>query len=246
MSTLKLEKRFILIATVLVASFLLTACGKKDAADNKVDIPTSDVTIVDGDTIKVKMNKKTETVRLLLVDAPEMNDPKDGKQPYAEEATTFLTNLIQSGKTLTLEKDTSSRDPFKRFLAYAYVDGKSVEQELLENGMVRVYQDPKNQKYLGTYQQIETKTKLKKIGIWSLDNYVKSDGFHPENVNSKKIKITINKKGFVASSNSNVYHPASCKQVVDTIKEDNRLYFDTEEEAKTSGRKRSEVKECWN
>jgi micrococcal nuclease len=242
---MKLKKRFILITTVLVASILLTACGKKDAED-KVDIPTSDVTIVDGDTIKVKMNKKTETVRLLLVDAPEMNDPKSGKQPFAADATIFLTNLIQSTKTLTLEKDTSSRDPYKRFLAYAYVDGKSVEQELLENGLVRVYQDPKNEKYLSAYKEIETKAKQKKIGIWSLDNYVHSDGFHPESVHSKKIKITINKKGFVASSNSNVYHPASCKQVVDTIKEDNRLNFDTEEEAKASGRKRSEVKECWN
>lgn len=230
----------------MIVTTLLAACGNKDTADNKVDIPTSNVTIVDGDTIKVKMNNKTETVRLLLVDAPEMNDPKDGKQPYAEEAAAFLTNLIQSTKTLTLEKDTSSRDPYKRFLAYAYVDGKSVEQELLKNGFVRVYQDQKNQKYLNTYKQIETKAKQNRIRIWSSVNYVQSDGFHPEAVDSKKIKITINKKGFVASSNSNVYHPASCKQVVDTIKEDNRLNFDTEEEAKASGRKRSGVKECWN
>ncbi|RAL24400.1 hypothetical protein [Thermoflavimicrobium daqui] len=50
--------------------------------------------------------------------------------------------------------------------------------------------------------------------------------------------------GFVASVNSDVYHPANCK-VVDKIKKENRIYFKTEEAAKKSGRHRSDVKECW-
>lgn len=233
-----------MLATVFLVSLVLAACGNKE--EDKVEIPTSDVTVVDGDTIKVKMKNKTETVRLLLVDAPEMNDPKTGKQPFAEEATTFLTHLIQSSKTLTLEKDASNRDPYKRFLAYAYVDDKSIEETMLEKGLVRVYQDPKNQKYLDKYKQIESSAKQQKVGIWSLDNYVQPNGFDPEAVKSNKVKITIKKKEFVASSNSDVYHPTSCKKVVDTIKEDNRIYFESEEEAKASGRKRSQVQECWN
>jgi micrococcal nuclease len=237
-------RRFMLIAAVFLVSIFLVACGNKE--EDKVEIPTSAVTVIDGDTIKVKMKNKTETVRILSVDAPEMNDPKSGKQPFAEEATTFLTHLIQSGKTLTLEKDVSYRDPYKRFLAYAYVDDKSVEEIMLEKGLVRVYQDPKNQKYLDKYRQIESSAKQKKIGIWSLENYVQQDGFHPEALKTEKVKIIIQNKPFVASTNSDVYHPSSCKKVVDTIKEENRIYFNTEEEAKASGRKRSQVPECWN
>lgn len=222
---------------------MMVACGaNKDSENNELEIPAKQVTIVDGDTIKIKLKNRVETVRLLLVDAPEMNDPKTGKQPYADEATTFLTNMIQSSQTIKLEKDTSNRDPYKRFLAYVYADEKSVQEALLENGLVRIYQDPKNQKYLDKYTQIEATAKKKKIGIWSLENYVQSNGFHPEALQSNTNEPT----GFIASSNSNVYHPISCKQVVDTIKEKNRIYFKTEKEAQENGYKRSKVKGCWD
>lgn len=228
---------------MLILSIILVACGNDDekAENNELEIPAKQVTIVDGDTIKLTMKNRVETVRLLLVDAPEMNDPKHGKQPYADEATTFLTHMIQSSKTIKLEKDTSSRDPYKRFLAYVYADEKSVQEALLENGLVRVYQDPKNHKHLNKYRQIEANAKQKKIGIWSQENYVQADGFHPE-----ALKANTDQASFVASSNSDVYHPTSCKHVVDTIKEENRIYFKTEKEAQEKGYKRSQVKGCWD
>ncbi len=232
--------KFILLSLVMVLIFIVAACGKEEE-ENQLEIPAKQVTVIDGDTIRIDMKNRVETVRLLLVDAPEMNDNKYGKQPFADEATTYLRFLIQSSKTITLEKDVSSRDPYKRFLAYVYADKKSVQEALLEKGLVRVYQDPKNDKYLKEYKQIEAEARNKKIGIWSLDNYVQANGFHPEAVHPQSNEQT----GFVASTNSDVYHPISCKEVVDTIKEENRIYFKTEQEAQDKGYKRSKVKGCW-
>nr|WP_306299242.1 thermonuclease family protein [Brevibacillus brevis] len=50
--------------------------------------------MVDGDTIKIKINDKEETVRFLLVDTPETKHPKYGVQPFGKEASYFTKQLL--------------------------------------------------------------------------------------------------------------------------------------------------------
>jgi micrococcal nuclease len=49
-------------------------------------VPVSLVETIDGDTIKVWLNGKMETVRYLLVDTPESKNPNMCVQRYAKEA----------------------------------------------------------------------------------------------------------------------------------------------------------------
>lgn len=55
------------------------------------------LSIVDGDTIKVDLDGKEETIRLILVDTPETKHPRVGVQPFGPEATKFTTEQL-SGK----------------------------------------------------------------------------------------------------------------------------------------------------
>ncbi|WP_159462020.1 thermonuclease family protein [Salirhabdus sp. Marseille-P4669] len=137
--------------------------------------------VIDGDTIKVEFNGQEESVRFLLVDTPETSHPQLGKQPFGEDAKAFTKKLL-SGKTVLLEKDISERDKYGRLLMYVYTaDGKSVQEELLKNGLARVaYIYEPNTKYVDDYYEIQKEAQANGVGIWSVENYAQEDGYHTE------------------------------------------------------------------
>ena len=52
------------------------------------------IRVIDGDTIKVEYNGKSETIRLIGVDTPETVHPRKPVEPYGKEATVFTRNLL--------------------------------------------------------------------------------------------------------------------------------------------------------
>lgn len=213
------------------------------------------VSVVDGDTIKIRVNGKVESVRFLLVDTPETNHPRLGEQPFGQEAKAFTKQMLE-GKTVQLEKDVSERDKYGRLLYYVYVDGKSVQEELLRNGLARVaYVYVPNTKYVDRYYEIQKEAQKKGVGIWSIENYAQEDGFHKEvaeeqqksskangNIESKSSTTTTpsgdcNIKGNISSSGEKIYHMPG-QQFYDVTEIDpskGEQYFCTPEEAERAG-----------
>ena len=149
---------------------------KENTAKNQVAVKLSRV--VDGDTIKVYYKGREESVRYLLMDTPESKKPGECVQPYAEKASKRNEQLIQSGK-LTLEFEKSKTDKYGRLLAYVFVDGKSVQETLIKEGLGRVayiYETP--YKYLENYEKAEELAKEKRANIWSKKGLVSSRGFN--------------------------------------------------------------------
>ena len=143
------------------------------------EVPITLVHIIDGDTIKVNVNGKMETVRYLLIDTPESKNPKTCVQLYAKEAFLRNSELVKSG-TLTLEfEQRNTRDAYGRLLAYVFVDGKSIQGTLLREGYARVaYIMNPPYKYLETFRKEENLAKREKINIWSRLHYVTNWGFN--------------------------------------------------------------------
>ncbi|PAM91418.1 nuclease, partial [Flavobacterium sp. IR1] len=111
----------------------------------------------DGDTIAVFYNGNREIVRFLLVDSPETSHPRLGEQPYGKEAKEFTKNLVENARKIELEFDIGlQRDKYGRLLAYTYVDGNLVQEELLKNGLARVaYIYPPNTRYVDQFIMIQ-------------------------------------------------------------------------------------------
>lgn len=152
--------------------------GKKQGTSVANQIPVSLIETVDGDTIKVNYKGREETVRYLLVDTPESKKPGMCVQPYAESAYLRNKQLVNSGK-LTLEFDGNQRDKYDRLLAYVFVNGKSVQEQLLKEGYARVayvYDPP--YKYLSRFEKDEEYAKQKRLNIWSKSGYVTDHGFN--------------------------------------------------------------------
>lgn len=151
----------------------------KNKSSNKKLETVSLVKSIDGDTIKVKYKGKEETVRYLLIDTPETKKPNSCVQPYGKDASERNKELVSSGK-LELEFDKGDRtDKYDRLLAYVYVDGKSVQESLLKEGLARVaYVYEPNTKYLDQYKEDENSAKSKQLAIWSKSGYVTDKGFN--------------------------------------------------------------------
>jgi micrococcal nuclease len=143
------------------------------------DLPITLVDIIDGDTIKVNVNGKIETVRYLLIDTPESKNPKTCVQLYAKDAFLRNSELVKSGR-LTLEfEQGNTRDTYGRLLAYVYVDGESIQGTLLKEGYGRVaYSMNPPYKYLDSFRKEETLAKRNKVNIWSRLDFVTKWGFN--------------------------------------------------------------------
>ncbi|WP_124728351.1 thermonuclease family protein [Staphylospora marina] len=223
----RLVSALILISIVV---FTVSCADKKETASGEV------VQVVDGDTLKVKVGKKTETVRMLFIDSPETNDPELGEQPFGMEAKLHLEELVSPGSKVTLEFGPEKHDKYGRLLAHVQLekDKETLQEKLLKEGLARVaYLFHEDEEMEKRYRKAEEEARKKRLRIWSVDGYVHEKGFNPKAVERVA--------RFVASKRSDVYHPVECKEVVKQIHQDNRVPFATEGDAKASGRRLSQV-----
>ncbi|WP_049680604.1 thermonuclease family protein [Peribacillus loiseleuriae] len=211
---------------------------KTDLAEVKTStIPASIVRVVDGDTIKIKLdNSKEETVRLLLVDTPESVHPTKPVQPFAIEASDFVKKLLPVGTDVEIELGTNERDKYGRLLAYLYTNEKMVNQLLLEKGYARVaYVFAPNTKYIDEFRDIQEKAQLNEIGIWSIENYATSTGFAEKKQKENESPIACTNpeiKGNINSKGEKIYHVKGGQHYEQTKPE---MLFCTEKDALKAG-----------
>ena len=93
------------------------------------------VRVIDGDTIRVRVRGKVNTVRLIGVDTPETVHPTKTVQHFGAEASAY-TKAALEGKTVTLEADPTgdTRDRYGRWLRYVLLDGDNFNARLIREG----------------------------------------------------------------------------------------------------------------
>ncbi|WP_102345493.1 thermonuclease family protein [Bacillus sp. Marseille-P3661] len=217
----------------LVCLFLLLGCSSSNL--NHSAVVTN---VVDGDTFDIMINNKEERVRLLLVDTPETKHPSKPVQPFGKEASQFTRDILE-GKEVMVELDISERDKYGRLLAYIWVDGKMINEMLLEKGLARVaYVYAPNTKYVDSFYDIQKQAQKAAVGIWSIENYVDDDGFNDERglANADKLPSTgegdCTIKGNINSKGEKIYHTVESPSYKQTKPE---VLFCSEEEAKAAG-----------
>jgi micrococcal nuclease len=106
-----------------VPTKLTLPTGTKIEDLRKVEV----VKVVDGDTIDVKLDGKTQRIRYYGVDTPERGDR------CFREATDRNEHLI--GSTVLLLPDARNQDRYERLLRYIFLpDGTSVDATLVAEG----------------------------------------------------------------------------------------------------------------
>jgi micrococcal nuclease len=128
--------------------------------------PATVIDTVDGDTIVVRLaDGRTETVRVLGVDTPETKDPRKPVQCYGPEASAYTRDRLQ-GRRVTLERDVELRDKYGRLLAYVYVDGERLGDELLRRGYARFLVIAPNGEHARAMLAAEMEARAERRGLW--------------------------------------------------------------------------------
>jgi len=137
------------------------ATGAASSPEASWQVNARVIRIVDGDTIVAGYGGRETSVRLLEVDAPELQDA------HGPESRAALHNLL-AGESVTLSSEgPEGKDAYGRVLAYVQraPDGLFVNEELVRQGYARVYKTvgAPNQ---AAFTQLEARARAAKKGMW--------------------------------------------------------------------------------
>ena len=145
----------------------------RSSADVDLSQATEAVVIkwTDGDTFDVLIQsppnrlKQRETIRLLGVDAPELNH--EGQvEPFSFEASEYTKDRVYN-KAVLLVFDRRLRDQYGRVLAYVYLpDGSCLNAELLEQGYARLFSGEECW-FTEEFRLLEGTARQEQVGLWA-------------------------------------------------------------------------------
>ncbi|MEN3015171.1 MAG: thermonuclease family protein [bacterium] len=172
----------LLIILILPIAFYLQKYAPKDKPnENKLNLDKATVVqVIDGDTIKVKINNQIQTVRLIGIDTPESTENKkltrDSQRTQLSEqqiiqmglkSKQFTKNVITP--IVYLEYDIQKHDKYGRILAYVYLEnGQMLNYILVKEGYAKVYTIPPNVKYQEKFIQAQKEAQTNQKGLWKL------------------------------------------------------------------------------
>jgi micrococcal nuclease len=120
--------------------------------------------VVDGDTIIFSPDVR---VRLIGVDSPETVRPEHPVEPFGPEATAFTTQFLQSG-TARLAFDRERTDQYGRHLAYVWVDGRMLNEELVRAGLARYESHFRyDTRIKSRFREAQQAAQREHLGLWS-------------------------------------------------------------------------------
>ena len=143
--------------------------------------------VIDGDTIEVILDSKTEKVRFIGVDCPESTTKLE---PYGNEASEFTKKWL-TGKDIFLEFDVQKYDIYGRLLAYVWLSSpKEISEQEIRNkmfnaillleGYAQVMTVPPNVKYVDYFLKFQKEARENNKGLWGIAE------IKPETINEEK------------------------------------------------------------
>ena len=124
--------------------------------------------VVDGDTIKVLSGRGVERVRLIGIDAPEVDHDGNWDECWAEESKAFVSDaIVDRGVWLTF--DAECEDDYDRTLAYVHTrlgDQGFLQRTLLLEGWVSAFAVSPNTSFQTIFGNDEAEARAAGRGLW--------------------------------------------------------------------------------
>ncbi len=153
------------LALILVAA----ACAGRPRAGSDAPGAATVERVVDGDTIVVDLDGRSERVRLIGIDTPESVDPGRPVECFGKEASAFTASLLPEGTAVRLVRDVEARDRYDRLLAYVYrqPDGLFVNAELARQGYALPLTIPPDVAHADELRALAAEAREAGRGLWA-------------------------------------------------------------------------------
>jgi micrococcal nuclease len=181
--------------------------------------------VVDGDTVHVGRGWRRTTVRLIGVDAPETVHPEKPVEFYGPQASEFTQKSL-TGKWVRLEFEPEDQiDVYGRLLAYIVLeDGTLFNRDLVRHGYARAYtRFPFRYQEEFRLAQIEARNAGRGLWVRQKEGATSAHPFAGKIIGNRRSKV------FHVPGQANYGR----------VSEENRVYFDTQEEALGAGYRRA-------
>ena len=160
-SQIEVEKmiRWLPLRVVFILILLMALPDLSPAGQSKV------IHVYDGDTIRVIEKGREIKIRLVGIDSPETYKGKDKPgQPFSRKSKDYLSKLV-SGKTVEIMS--YGTDDYGRILGVIYLDGISINFEMVRSGLAEVYRAmPPKGFDITAYKDAEEEARKTKKGMW--------------------------------------------------------------------------------
>ena len=119
--------------------------------------------VADGDTITVLHNGQPEKIRLWGIDCPEK------RQDFGTKAK-HVTSVLVFAKAVQVDPITTDR--YRRTVALVRVGDTVVNEELIRQGLARVFTRYCDRPICERWERVETEARDARRGVWSLPNAI--------------------------------------------------------------------------
>lgn len=117
------------------------------------------VDVYDGDTFTIELCGDRERVRLIGINAPELDDE------LGLAARDYLRSLI-AGETVDLALGVQERDRYGRLLAYVCLDSLFINLEMVRAGYASVWTYPPDVEHADEFLAAQREARAEGRGLW--------------------------------------------------------------------------------
>jgi micrococcal nuclease len=121
--------------------------------------------VYDGDTIEALVAGRSEKIRYIGMDAPEMDDPRPAVLEMAREAARANRELV-GDRTVRLELDVQERDRYGRLLAYVWLADTLVNEWMVREGYAAASSFPPNLRHQDLLDEAHRAARRAERRLW--------------------------------------------------------------------------------
>lgn len=125
--------------------------------------------VIDGDTIVISKAGRSETIRLIGINTPEISGPYTNEECYGPEASQYVAKLLNNQYVYTMPDDTQdNRDKYDRLLRYVFIDENThLNHQLVYEGYAFEYTYRTPYRYQQSFLEAQTAATDAARGLWS-------------------------------------------------------------------------------
>ena len=155
------------IASFALLIVLASCSGSSTPPNGQADL-VEIAHVIDGDTVDIDINGRTERVRLIGVDTPETKHPTKPIECFGPEASAYLTQLLPKGTAVRIERDVEARDRYGRMLLYLYLGSNNlfINLDLVARGYGTPMSIEPNTFHRNDFVRAAAQAEAANVGLW--------------------------------------------------------------------------------